>query len=167
MIFYSGVARDLVESTYIYLVSMAVYKGSQPSVENYITGVNNGTYKWAGSNLLQAYKDVDLTVNKVESVYKIEKNSSDNTEYGNYIGGTGLAEWAVLFDRSMFQGTNKLLEFNSSTNQLSFLRNITDNDLFMIVPVSNASGDGVLRFNTINFTGSTNKVIKKFTLNFS
>lgn len=166
MIFYSDVAKNLAEGTYVYLISMAVYKGSQPSVANYVTGVNNGTYKWTGNNLLQAYKDVDLTVNKVESVYKIEKNSAENTAYGDYVGIAGSAEWAVLFDKSMFQGTNKLLEF-SSNNQLTFLRNITEDDMFMIVPVTNSSGDGVLRFNTIDFNGTTNKAIKKFTLNFS
>ncbi len=165
MIFYSDVAKDLAEGTYIYLTSIAVYQGSQPSVGNYITKVNNGTYKWAGNNILQAYKDVDLIINKVESVYKIEKNSAENTTYGNYIGSAGTAEWAVMFDVSMFQGTNKLLEF--SNNRLNFLRDITDDDLFMIVPVTNSSGDGVLRFNTIDFNGTSNKAIKKFTLNIS
>jgi hypothetical protein len=165
MIFYSDVAKNLAEGTYVYLTGMVVYKGLQPSIKNYVTGVNNGNYKWSGSNILQAYKDVELAVNKTDSIYKIKKTSADNTLYGNYIGSTGTASWAVLFDRSMFLGTNKLLEFTS--NQLNFLRNITENDLFMIIPVTASSGDGVLRFDTISFDGTTNKAIKEFTFNFS
>ena len=165
MIFYSDVARDFAEDVYVRLTTMVVYKGTQPSVQDYISKVNDGTYTQAGNYLLQAYKDVDLAVNKIESTYRINKNSPDGTSYGNYIGQSGTAEWAVLFDLSMLTGTNKLLEFSSATG-LNFLRNLTENDLFMIVPVSDAAGAGVLRFDTINFTGFNNPV-KKFTLNFS
>jgi hypothetical protein len=168
MIFYSDVARDLVNDTYRNLTTMVVYKGSQPSVEDYVIGVNNSSYKWSGSYLLQAYKNIDLVVNTVSTTYKIEKNSPNETTYGDYIKQAGIAEWAVLFDSSMIapSNTNKLLEFTNA-NELNFLRNITENDLFMIVPVSDAAGDGVIRFNTIDFDGITNQAIKKFTLNFS
>lgn len=163
MIFYSDVARDFAEDSYQNLTTMIVYKGSQPSVQNYISGVNNDLFNWNGSYLLQAYKDVDLTVNKVGSTYKIEKDSVAGTTYGDYIKQAGIAEWAVLFDVSM---TDDLLEFTND-NKINFLRNITEDDLFMIVPVSNAAGDGVIRFDTIDFNGTTNKAIKKFSLNFS
>jgi hypothetical protein len=166
MIFYSDVAKDFAEDVYSRLTTMVVYKGTRPTVQSYISKVNDDTYKWSGNYLLQAYKDVDLKVNKIESTYRISKNSPDGTEYGDYIRQSGNAEWAVLFDLSMLEGTNKLLEFDPSTNRLNFLRNLTENDLFMIVPVSDASGAGVLRFDTITFDNS-NKVIKKFTLNFS
>ena len=170
MIFYSDVVRDLVNDTYRNLTTMVVYKGSQPSVQNYVIGVNNGSYKWSGSYLLQAYKNVDLVVNTVSTTYKIEKNSPNGTTYGNYIKQSGTAEWAVLFDNSMIKtsasDTNKLLEF-TVTNELNFLRTMTEEDLFMIVPVSDAAGDGVIRFNTIDFDGVANQAIKKFTLNFS
>jgi hypothetical protein len=165
MIFYSDVARDFAEDVYTRLTTMVVYKGAQPSVQDYISRVNDGTYAWIGNHILQAYNAVDLTVTKIESTYRIKKNSTINTEYGDFIAATGRAEWAVLFDKSMLEGTNKLLEF--SGYQLIFLRNITENDLFMIVPVSDAAGAGVLRFDTIDFDGATNNVIKKFTLNFS
>jgi hypothetical protein len=164
MIFYSDVARDFAEDVYVRLTTMVVYKGTQPSVTEYI---NSGTYAWTGNYLLQAYKDVDLTVNNIESTYRINKDSPNGTSYGNYIKQAGTAEWAVLFDWSMLEGTNKLLEFNSITNSLDFLRNVTENDLFMIVPVSNAAGAGILRFDTTDFDGLLNNPIKKFTLNFS
>jgi hypothetical protein len=166
MIFYSDVANDLAQDSYSLLTSMVVYKGKQPSVIDYITNVNNGTFKWTGNYLLQSYKDVDLTVIKIESINKIQKNSVDGTLYGDYICQSGLGEWAVLFDKTMLEGSNKLLEFNTNTNAMNFLRNITEDDLFMIVPVSDTSGQGVLRFNTIVFNGS-NRAIKQFTLNFS
>ena len=165
MIFYSDVARDFAEDVYVRLTTMVVYKGTQPSVQDYISKVNDGTYTWTGNHLLQAYKDVDLAVNKIEATYRINKVSPDGTSYGNYIKQAGTAEWAVLFDLSMLEGSNKLLEFSSTTG-LNFLRTVTENDLFMIVPVSDAAGAGILRFNTINFDGLNNP-IKKFTLNFS
>jgi hypothetical protein len=166
MIFYSDVASDLAQDSYKLLTTMVVYKEKQPSVAEYVTKVNNGTYTWSGSYLLQAYTNVNLTVSKFESINRIEKSSVDSLPYRNYICQSGLAEWAVLFDKNMLEGSNKLLEFDTNTNSLNFLRNITEDDLFMIVPVSDTSGAGVLRFDTINFNG-TNKAIKQFTLNFS
>lgn len=169
MIFYSDVARDFAEEVYTRLTTMIVYKGSQPSVTDYITKVNDGTYTWSGNHMLQAYNSVDLAVTKIESTYRVRKTSQDGTTYGDYICRSGQGEWAVLFDNSMVKtnetDTNKLLEF--SGYQMIFLRNITENDLFMIVPVSDAAGAGVLRFDTIDFDGASNNAIKKFTLNFS
>lgn len=165
MIFYSDVARDFADEVYTRLTAMVVYKGSQPSVQDYIDKVNDGTFTWSGDHMLQAYDSVDLSVTKIESTYRIKKNSPIGTSYGDYICRSGMAEWAVLFDKSMLEGTNKLLEF--SNYQLVFLRNITANDLFMIVPVSDTAGAGVLRFDKIDFDGVTNNAIEKFTLNFS
>jgi len=165
MIFYSNVADDLVQDSYLSLTTMVVYRGKQPSVEEYITKVNNGIFAWTGNYLLQAYKNVDLSSSKFESVTKIAKSSPNGTLYGNYIRQSGLAEWAVLFDKTMSEGTNKLLNFNASS--MDFVRNITENDLFMIVPVSDTSGVGVIRFDSIDFNGITNKPIKRFALNFS
>jgi hypothetical protein len=119
--------------------------------------------------MLQGYDSVNLAVTKIESTYRIKKNSQVGTSYGDYICRNGQAEWAVLFDKSMVKtsasDTNKLLEF--SNYQLVFLRNITASDLFMIVPVSDTAGAGVLRFDKIDFDGVTNNTIDKFTLNFS
>lgn len=166
MIFYSNIADDSVQDSYLLLTTMVVYRGKQPSVAEYITKVNNGTYAWTGNYLLQAYKDVDLSKSKVESITKIEKNSPNGTSYGNYFRQDGLAEWAVLFDKTTSQGTNKLLNFN--TNSMNFIRNISENDLFMIVPVSNLTGLGVLRFDSIDFKGGNNpNPIKRFAVNFS
>lgn len=165
MIFYSDLARDFAERVYTRLTTMVVYKGSQPSVQDYIAKVNDGAYTWSGDYMLQAYNSVDLAVTKIEATYRINKNSLVNTSYGDYICRSGSAEWAVLFDKSMLEGPNKLLQF--SNYQLVFLRNITANDLFMIVPVSDTAGAGVLRFDKINFDGATNNAIDKFTLNFS
>lgn len=165
MIFYSNVANDLVQDCYLLLTTMVVYRGKQPSVEEYITKVNNRTYAWTGNYLLQAYKNVDLSMSKLGSITKIEKNSPDGTAYGNYVRQSGLAEWAVLFDKTTSEGTNKLLNFN--TNSMNFVRNISEDDLFMIVPVSDITGVGVLRFDSIDFNGTANKPIKRFSLNFS
>ena len=166
MIFYSDIARDLTADTYRNLTTMVVYKGQQPSVEEFITKVNDGTYDWNGNFLLRSYKNVNLIVKKAGKVYKIEKeNSPAPTTIVNVTSGT--AEWAVLFDKTMVKtnttDTNKLLEFNSTT--MNFLRNITQDDLFMIVPVSDKTGPGVLRFDSIK--DNNDIIIEKFTLNFS
>lgn len=163
MIFYADVAKDLVDDSYKLLTTMVVYKEKQPSVAEYVAKVNDGTYKWTGLYLLQAYTGVALSSNKFESLYRIEKTGEGTSYVGQNIGA---AEWAVLFDESMLNGTNKLLEVDSITNSINFVRNITEDDLFMIVPVSDTTGVGVLRFDTINFDGSE-KSIRKFTLNFS
>lgn len=163
MIFYADVTEDLVDDTYKLLTTMVIYKENQPSVAEYVAKVNNGTYKWNGSYLLQVYTGVVLNSKKFESLYRIEKISDGTSYVGQNIGS---AEWAVLFHESMLVGSNKLLEFNSDTNSMDFVRNITENDLFMIVPVSDTTGVGVLRFDTINFN-SSEKSIRKFTLNFS
>ena len=55
MIFYSDVARDFAERVYTRLTTMVVYKGTQPSVQDYITKVNDGIYTWSGDQMLQAY----------------------------------------------------------------------------------------------------------------
>ena len=80
MIFYSDVARDFAEDVYVRLTTMVVYKGTQPSVAEYI---NNGTYAWTGNYLLQAYKDVDLAVNKIEATYRIN-NINNPKQYDIY-----------------------------------------------------------------------------------
>ena len=163
MIFYADVAKDLVDDSYKLLTTMIVYKEKQPTVAEYVSKVNDGTYKWTGSYLLQAHTNVVLGASKFESLYRMEQ-ISEGLVYVNQ--NTGSAEWAVLFDESMLVGSNKLLEFNSGTNSMNFVRNITENDLFMIVPVSDTTGVGVLRFDSVNFDGSE-KAIRKFTLNFS
>lgn len=165
MIFYSEAPRDLAEDTYKNLTSMLVYKGKQPTVSSYITGVNNGTYTRTGNSLLQAYLNVNLAVAKVGSTYRVEKTSPDGTIYGNYMHDSGIGEWAVLFDASMLLGANKLLDFDAAANKVNFTRNITADDLFMIVPVTDTAGVGVLRFNSVTFSSSVNNAIKKFTLN--
>jgi hypothetical protein len=166
MIFSEDIKQGLAEITYKNMDSAIVYKGKQPSLEDYIIGVNNGTYTWTGNFLLQGYTGIDLHVVKVSNTYRIEKDSPSRTFYGDYMCQDGKAEWAVLFHQNTLQGSNKLLEFNSSTNQVNFLRNITDADLFMIVPVSDMLGVGVMRFISIDFVADENNPIKRFSLNF-
>jgi hypothetical protein len=165
MIFYADIIKDFVDNAYVRMSTMMVYKGSQPSVAEYVTGVNSGIYKWAGSELLQACSDVQLTSHPFESTYRIELTlNSTSTKY--YINqNTGAAQWAVLFHNSMMSSSTPLLS-NPSVNSIEFARNITENDLFMIVPVSNNAGSGVLKFSTVDFDGSKNE-LDYFSLNFS
>jgi hypothetical protein len=159
MIFYYEITKDLAESTYQNLTTFLIYSGPQPTVEVYVD--NFTTYSPSGSVLLQGYTDLDISVVEVGASHRIY-NTKTETSYGNYSVNSGLAEWAVLIDSSAI---GDLLEFSGST--INFLRAPTQNDLFMIVPVSDNTGDGVLRFNSVAFTNpGTEEFIETFTLNF-
>jgi hypothetical protein len=160
MIFYYEITQDLAEDTYQNLTTVLVYSGPQPTLANYMLGFLSN-YSTNGSKLLQAYTDLDVNVVEVGASHRVY-NTKTNTSYGNYSFNSGLAEWAVLFDRSM---TGDLLRFGGSS--LTFLRQITNSDLFMIVPVSDNTGTGVLRFNNVSFSQTgQEEFIEKFTLNF-
>lgn len=165
MIFYSEFAEDLAKDTYVNLTSALVYKGKQPSSSDYITGVNNGFYTRTGENLLQGYTGIDLKVTKIDFSYRVEKSTASGVLYGDYMNNNGIAEWAVLFHSLTTMQPNKLLEFNNTTNQINFLRNITVDDLFMIVPVTNTAGAGVIRFPSVTFSSTVNNPIEKISLN--
>lgn len=167
MIFYADIIKDFVNGTYLQMSTMIVYKGSQPSATEFIAGVNSGIYKWSGLNLLQAHSDVELTARPFESQYRVELtlDSTSTIYYTNQ--NSGAAQWAVLFHESMIDQSLPLpLLSNPSANSIEFARDITEQDLFMIVPVSNSSGSGVLKFATIDFDGSKNE-LEYFSLNFS
>jgi hypothetical protein len=160
MIFYYEITKDLAESTYQNLTTFLIYAGPQPSVLNYISGFTT-TYSPSGSVLLQGYTDLDISVVEVGASHRIY-NTKTETSYGNYSVNNGLAEWAVLIDSS---AVGDLLEFSGSN--INFLRAPTQNDLFMIVPVSDNTGDGVLRFNSVAFSATgSEEFIETFTLNF-
>lgn len=166
MIFYLDATKDLAEDTYKKLTSVLVYKGPQPTVSEYVSKVNDGTFTAAGGRLLQGYPNVGLTVNKYGNSYRVEKISPAGTSYGDYMVSAGVAEWAVLVHLSLLTGTNKLLEFNSSTNEINFVRNITEDDFFMIVPVTTTTElSGVIRFESVEFDPLVNNKIEKYTLN--
>lgn len=166
MIFYSDAARDLAEDTYKNLSSVLVYKGDQPTVSEYVSGLNDGTFAVASGLLLQGYPNIGLTVNSYGSSFRVEKISPAGTSYGDFMVAGGIAEWAVLLHSSLLVGTNKLLEFNSSTNQINFFRDITEDDLFMIVPVTTSTElSGVIRFESVDFDPLVNNRIEKYTLN--
>jgi hypothetical protein len=166
MIFYLEAAKDLAVDTYKNLTSVLVYKGNQPTVAEYVSKVNDGTFIRSGGLLLQGYPNIGLTVNQYGNSFRIEKISPAGTSYGDYMVASGIAEWAVLFHSAMLIGTDKLLEFNSSTNEINFLRDITEDDLLMIVPVTTTTEvSGVIRFESVDFDSSVNNKIEKYTLN--
>lgn len=167
MIFGDNIKKDFAELTYKNMTLAVVYRGKQPTAAEYISGINNGTYTWSGNFLLQAYKNIQLNVRKIESTYRVEKTSPSRTLHGDFMCQNGTAEWAALFNKTMIEGSNKLLEFDLSSNTVNFLRNITDDDLFMIVPVTDMLGDGVLRFISIDFYTDENNPLKQYSLNFS
>lgn len=161
MIFYSGILEDLAKDTYQTLDSIIVYKGSQPARTSYIENFSN-EYSWdhANSQILKTFKNVDLAPMNAEPYYRLYK--PDSVSYQQYTKQSGSAEWAVLFDNTM---VGDLISF--SDNKINFLRSLTDDDLFMIVPATNNSADsaGVVRFNSI-VLGSGTEQIQVFAINF-
>jgi len=154
MIFYPGFVDDIVDQTYKNLKTILVYKGSQPDIDTFISRVNSGTYKATGSSLLQRYSVSEYDIETNNQIVQLLAENISGTFYNS-----GLAEWAVLIHNSQ---PSTLI--NTSNSEL-FVRDITDSDLFMIVPVSDTTGRGVVKFTSIEFTGQ--KSLTSFTLNVS
>jgi hypothetical protein len=165
MIFSSNVGQGLAENTFVNLKIMLVYEGSQPNILDFVVNFND--YKWTGSKVLQAYVNVDLLGSPFSARrYRIVKNSASGTDYGAFSKKSGTAAWAVLMHENL---VNDLVQINSGAGSINFLRNITDTDAFMIVPVSDLSDNGVLRFSNLNFTHphvSGSDAIETFVLEF-
>jgi hypothetical protein len=159
MIFSSNILDNLANETYKHLTTALVYKGTQPDSESYVSGVNNGTYDKTGIFLLHAYTGYTLTATKINEIVQITKQSNGT----NYSVQSGFAEWAVLFHKN-YVGSGKLINFTGSN--FSFLRNITEDDCFLIVPVSTLTGTGVLKFANIEFIGVA-KNMENFYLNLA
>jgi len=170
MLFSSNVGQGLAENTFVNLKIMLVYEGSQPNILDFVVNFND--YKWTGSKVLQAYVNVDLLGSSFSAKrYRIAKNSASGTDYGAFSKKSGTAAWAVLIHEDLISvdNSNRLISVDSSSGTINFLRNITDTDAFMIVPVSNLSDNGVLRFSNLNFTHphvSGSDAIETFVLEF-
>lgn len=165
MIFSPNIVKGIAQNSFDKLNLMLVYSGSKPSIANYIANFNS-TYSWTGSLLLQGYLKVDLAgVNDSENQYRIFKNSVSGTRYGAFSRQAGAASWAVLFSESLL---NDLLQFDAKNKTVRFLRNISVNDSFMMIPVSELNGDGVLQFNSTNFShpAEEDDTIESFSLRF-
>jgi hypothetical protein len=102
MIFYSNIADDLVQDSYLLLTTMVVYRGKQPTVAEYITKVNNGTYAWTGNYLLQAYKDVDFTFKTPQNVQLI----NDDVMYPEHFNKLWTLYELVFVKGNRFDGTS-------------------------------------------------------------
>lgn len=167
MIFYDSILKDIAENTFKNLNIVVIYKDVQPSKDDFITNFST-TYSWTQTTtstaVLQAYENVDLGTTEVSGDYRVYKTSPSGTSYGPYVKNTGTASWAVLFDSS---SSGDLLEFNNDNNTLTFLRDVTDDDIFMIGPVSTLSSSGIVKFASLNFEDPAEEDLKGLTINFS
>ena len=160
MIFSTDVIKDFSSEVFGNLTTVLVYQGSIPSSGAYAAGFLT-TFSWTGTALLQAYNGLDMEVTVISQGYRLYKVGN---QYSSYSKQAGIATWAVLLDQSL---TGDLISFNNQTNSLSFNRNITVNDPFMIVPVTDTTSNGVVRFSSVSFTHPADEVLQSFQINFT
>ena len=161
MIFYTGLIDTIVEQTYQHLTTALIYKGTQPDVDTYIERLNSGVYARTGNFLLHSYKNLVLDYARVNQIVQLSLSPSSSESV--YENSAGFAEWAVLFHADNV-GSGKLLDFDGTGPV--FNRTITEDDYFMIVPVSSNTGVGVIKFANIEFT-SGQKNLETFNMNVS
>jgi hypothetical protein len=131
-------------------VSIAVYSGNQPTASDYTTGFLDN-YTWsAGSQLLAVYGTVSgsggssysVQISTPSSTGVIQLSEPSNS-YATTRKRAGTASWAVIFQSSDMY--NYVYNGSAIPSTLNFI----------IVPVSDLSGDGVIKFSTTEFNAST------------
>lgn len=160
MIVNSDTIKDFSDTIFGNLTTLLIYQGPVPSVGVYIAGFLSD-FSWSGSKLLQGYTNIDTNIVKTSQGYRLYKINND---YSLFSKQSGTASWAVLFDKSL---TNDLLVFNSLAKTISFNRDINANDSFMIVPVTEANVNGVIRFSSIEFSHPADENIQDLEIDFS
>ena len=134
-------------------VSIAVYSGSQPTAADYCTNlITSYTYN-AGTQLLAVYGASSASQSAASQVNTdtsgttgVTQLAEVSTAYGMDNKRAGTASWAVVF---------------SDIGAWTYVRNNTTTPLdqsavyFMIVPVTDVTGNGVVQFSTTAFDGST------------
>jgi hypothetical protein len=134
---------------------ICVYQGTQPTLEEYITNYNS-SYSLAGPNILQ------LIFKSNNGVFlEINPDGSDYTQaLKSFRSGTGT--WASIHYIYGGDGGDFVAEYNISgfyflsDNKLSTIQyliseNIDNYNLTTIVPISDLTDNGVIKFRSTTF----------------
>lgn len=131
---------------------VAVYQGTQPTLADYIENYES-SYNFDSPDILQ----IILTGGTLQSngtIKRIETNP-ENLGYtqGLYSIREGIGTWAAIFPTS--PASNSLEGYYELTNAQEYMTMFLSNGAFqsaMIVPISDLSDNGVIKFNSTSFS---------------
>jgi len=144
------------------LISIAVYSGDQPTASEYATNFSSN-YTWgSGNQLLAIYgvinsdavydnETVNIATSPSTGVAQLSEPSNSYTITRKAQAGT--ASWAVIF--TSVDARDKVYNGGSLSDSA---------DYFLIVPVTDLTGNGVIKFSTVEFNSSTSYPIQNFNL---
>jgi hypothetical protein len=116
-----------------------LYDGVQPSMANYITDFTSKYNSTTGTNTLQVYSNISnlfLISSELSNGVSLIKRSGSQQNYPKQSIRSGTATWAVFYYSPVYQPPSI-------------------SEKFIIVPVSELAGLGILKLRTTTITYST------------
>ena len=134
--------------------AIALYEGNQPSINDFVANFSNN-YNQSGGNTLQIYNTYGIFNEQFPSQnsMRFAKRTGPDITYSKQSIRSGTASWAAIFYQNSSMPTT-----------------ITDDTKFIIVPVSNLSGPGILKLRSTTVTysnASSDNLIADFILDIS
>ena len=130
---------------------IAVYSGTQPTMADYITNYVS-SYNFSSSDLLQVVLTGGITKPGDSAIIETNPNNSGFTQ-GLYSIRSGTGTWATI--RPATAASYALTGYyglTSSQAESAFGSTPTQNSTVIIVPISDLSGTGVIKFNSTTFS---------------
>ena len=135
-----------------------LYSGTQPSLADYTT--NWGTnYYWnssnhaVGSNVLGLYGDIDTTGTESNLLRLNYSGSAGSNRYLEFTDPACLKTWKA-------NGTASWMAILTNTNNSTYVNGYTStafysHGYFMLAPVTNSSGTGIVKLDSTTVSGGT------------
>ena len=130
---------------------IAVYSGTQPTMADYITNYTS-SYNFSSSNLLQIILTSGIGSSGGSRTIVTNSESSGYTQ-GLYSIRSGTGTWATI--RPATAASYALTGYYGLTSaqaESAFGSTPTQNSTVTIVPISDLSGTGVIKFNSTTFS---------------
>lgn len=136
-------------------VIIAVYSGIQPTMEEYITNYNS-SYNFSSSNLLQIILTGGIITTVNERRIVVDPNADGYTQ-GLYSVNAGTGTWATIRPIGSkpvynLEGYYELDESAIVSVQNIFINTPTQRNIVTIVPISDLTDTGVIKFNSTTFS---------------
>jgi hypothetical protein len=131
---------------------IAVYSGTQPTMADYIANYET-SYNLASSDLLQVILTSGIGSNNPRRI--VTGSGSSGYTQGLYSIRSGTGTWATIRPATgATYDANGFYSLTLSAVQSAFSSVPTQNSTVTIVPVSDLSGTGVIKFNSTTFSHS-------------
>jgi hypothetical protein len=130
---------------------IAVYSGTQPTMADYISNYTS-SYGFSSSDLLQIVLTGGITKPGDSAIIETNSNNSGYTQ-GLYSIRSGTGTWATI--RPASAASYNVLGYYTLTSgqaQSAFGSTPSQNSSVIIVPISDLSGTGVIKFNSTTFS---------------